>query len=212
MQALTMARAHKLILIDSDSRRRASATHFLSSKGIFVDPVEDVNEINDRWPGDGVLFVHDSDGAIKAIAASMLSSGVWLPIIAYSCASCTRKIVEALNDGAIDYIEWPLEIEIVQQVLETIQADVGNLRSFRHRQFVARNRIGKLTRREREVLDGVADGLSNRKIGEKLRISARTVEIHRANMLTKIGAKHTSEAIRVAIEASLESSSLALAA
>ena len=51
--------------------------------------------------------------------------------------------------------------------------------------------------------EGVADGLSNRLIGEKLRISPRTVEIHRANMLNKMGASHTSEAIRIAIEASL---------
>ena len=56
---------------------------------------------------------------------------------------------------------------------------------------------------EREVLAGVAGGLSNRLIGEKLSISPRTVEIHRANMLTKMGAHHTSEAIRIAIEASL---------
>jgi two-component system, LuxR family, response regulator FixJ len=46
--------------------------------------------------------------------------------------------------------------------------------------------------------------LSNRLIGEKLTISPRTVEIHRANMLTKMGASHTSEAIRIAIEAELE--------
>ncbi|MFP5396018.1 MAG: LuxR C-terminal-related transcriptional regulator [Alphaproteobacteria bacterium] len=61
----------------------------------------------------------------------------------------------------------------------------------------------RLTKREREVLAGVARGLSNRRIGEKLEISPCTVEIHRANMLTKMGAQHTSEAIRIAIEASL---------
>ena len=60
-----------------------------------------------------------------------------------------------------------------------------------------------LSRREREVLAGVAGGMSNRMIGEKLSISPRTVEIHRANMLTKMGANHTSEAIRIAIEAAL---------
>ena len=49
----------------------------------------------------------------------------------------------------------------------------------------------------------MAGGLSNRMIGEKLAISPRTVEIHRANMLTKMGANHTSEAIRIAIEAAL---------
>jgi DNA-binding NarL/FixJ family response regulator len=71
------------------------------------------------------------------------------------------------------------------------------------REAVARSRVERLTRREREVLAGVAGGLSNRLIGEKLNISPRTVEIHRANMLSKMGANHTSEAIRIAIEASL---------
>ncbi len=66
-----------------------------------------------------------------------------------------------------------------------------------------RSRLQRLTRREHEVLAGVAIGLSNRLIGEQLDISPRTVEIHRANMLTKIGSQHTSEAIRIAIEASL---------
>ena len=59
------------------------------------------------------------------------------------------------------------------------------------------------TGREREVLGGVANGLSNELIAKQLGISSRTVEIHRANMLDKIGANHTSDAIRLAIEASL---------
>ena len=71
------------------------------------------------------------------------------------------------------------------------------------REARARSRIQKLTNREREVLIGVAGGLSNRKIGEHLSISPRTVEIHRANMLDKMRANHTSDAIRLAIEAAL---------
>jgi two-component system response regulator FixJ len=68
---------------------------------------------------------------------------------------------------------------------------------------VARSRVERLTRREREVLAELAGGLSNRLIGEKLNIGPRTVETHRANMLNKMGANHTSEAIRIAIEAAL---------
>jgi len=71
------------------------------------------------------------------------------------------------------------------------------------RESIARSRVDRLTRREREVLCGVANGLSNRKIGDLLAISPRTVEIHRANMLARLGAHHTSEAIRIAIEASM---------
>ena len=87
--------------------------------------------------------------------------------------------------------------------LERLEDNAEGLGNARMREAVARGRIEKLTEREREVLDCVASGLSNRKIGEKLEISPRTVEIHRANMLNKLGANHTSEAIRIAIEAEL---------
>jgi FixJ family two-component response regulator len=73
----------------------------------------------------------------------------------------------------------------------------------RLREVMARARINRLTRREREVLGGVASGLSNRLVDERLSISPRKVEIHRANMLNKLGANHTSDAIRIAIEAAL---------
>ena len=58
-----------------------------------------------------------------------------------------------------------------------------------------------MSKREREVLLSVANGLSSQKIAEQLEISPRTVEIHRSNMLNKMGANNTSEAIRFAVEA-----------
>ena len=76
-------------------------------------------------------------------------------------------------------------------------------------QVLARGRRSRSKRgwnwRCREVLVGVASGMSNRLIGDKLCISPRTVEIHRANMLNKMGANHTSDAIRIAVEAALVS-------
>jgi two-component system response regulator FixJ len=88
-------------------------------------------------------------------------------------------------------------------MIGVVEQRAERLGGTKQREAVARSRIDRLTRREREVLHGVATGLSNRKIGESLAISPRTVEIHRANMLTKMGASHTSEAIRLAFEASL---------
>ena len=88
-------------------------------------------------------------------------------------------------------------------MLEAVDTNAARIGSLRLREARARSRVQKLTRRELEVLAGVAVGLSNRLIGEKLAISPRTVEIHRANMLNKMGAQHTSEAIRIAIEASV---------
>ena len=111
--------------------------------------------------------------------------------------------IPAVLAGAVDYLTWPCDAAQVIGALIGAESTGAALGSLKLREARARSRVQRLTRREREVLAGVAVGLSNRLIGEQLEISPRTVEIHRANMLTKMGAQHTSEAIRIAIEASL---------
>ena len=133
----------------------------------------------------------------------MTDHGEWLPVIAFSEAPETDHVVRAVLAGALDYIEWPCDTAKIMTAIELAESAAASIGNLRLREARARSRVQKLTRREREVLSGVADGLSNRLIGERLAISPRTVEIHRANMLTKMGANHTSEAIRIAIEASL---------
>ena len=73
----------------------------------------------------------------------------------------------------------------------------------RRRMIEARGRIENLSAREREVLDWLAQGSSNKTIARELDISPRTVEIHRANMMSKLGASHAAEAVRLRIEAGL---------
>jgi DNA-binding CsgD family transcriptional regulator len=67
----------------------------------------------------------------------------------------------------------------------------------------ARGRIASLSTREREVLHWLAEGSSNKNIARELDISPRTVEIHRANMMAKLGAKHAAEAVRLRIESDM---------
>ena len=67
--------------------------------------------------------------------------------------------------------------------------------------FFARNLLSNLSGREREVLEGLTNGGSNKDIARILSISPRTVEIHRANMMNKLGARHAAEAIRISLEA-----------
>ncbi|WP_374526885.1 response regulator transcription factor [Novosphingobium sp.] len=192
-----------LILVDSDFRRRAAISHFLSGTGIHVEPFEDLDELVMRWPRDGVILVHDHENVVTRIIERMTEAGHWLPIVTYSEAPCTNRVVQAVLAGAIDYLNWPFSETEVKQALVVAEESLDTMSSVRLREAMARSRVQKLTKREREVLVGVADGLSNRMIGERLAISPRTVEIHRANMLNKMGANHTSEAIRIAIEASL---------
>ena len=68
-------------------------------------------------------------------------------------------------------------------------------------QIKAEARLARLTTREREVLSGMADGLTNKEIGSKLEISPRTVEIHRTNALSKLGARNSTDAVRTWLEA-----------
>jgi len=149
------------------------------------------------------LLVHDSGDAISVLLEYMRDSGEWLPIVAFAEHPETRRIVEAVLEGAVDYLVWPFDNKDLAQSMTAANERTKTAAGQRLREAVARSRIERLTKREREVLAGVAGGLSNRLIGEKLKISPRTVEIHRANMLNKIGASHSSEAIRIAIEASL---------
>ncbi len=192
-----------IVLIDSNFRRRAAISHNLAGTDLHVEPFESVEEMTRRWPHGALLLVGDEDAMLHDLFAAMAESGRWLPVVAYAEEPSIPRVVRAVLAGALDYLDWPFgesEVRAALSVAEIGGSGIGNVKL---REAMARSRVQKLTRREREVLAGVADGLSNRRIGERLEISPRTVEIHRANMLNKMGASHTSEAIRIAIEASL---------
>ncbi len=192
-----------IVLIDNNFRRRAAISHNLSETSLHVEPFESVEEMSRRWPQGALMLVGDEDEVLHDLFAAMSESGHWLPVVAYAEEPSIPRVVRAVLAGALDYLDWPLGEAEVRQALAIAEIGGSGIGSAKLREAMARSRVQKLTRREREVLAGVADGLSNRRIGERLEISPRTVEIHRANMLNKMGASHTSEAIRIAIEASL---------
>ena len=198
-----MTQRNSLYLVDGDFRRRAAISHCLAGSDLHIEPFEDAAELCSRWPRDGMLLVHDSGNAISALLDHMGRHGDWLPIIAFAESPSIRRIVDAVLQGAVDYLVWPFEEAALAETVAVAEERARSVAGSKLREAVARSRVERLTKREREVLAGVAGGLSNRLIGEQLSISPRTVEIHRANMLSKMGANHTSEAIRIAIEAAL---------
>lgn len=198
-----MASVTHIILIDSNVRRRASISHSLGNIGIHVEPLESLEELAASWPRQGVIMLHDENARVKEAVRCMAKHGEWFPIIAFGEQPDANAVVNAIMDGAIDYIEWPVTPADLPVRIDQALTRAQTIGGVRHREALARARIERLSGREREVLGGMAKGLSNRMIGERLSISPRTVEIHRANMLAKLGASHTSEAIRVAIEASM---------
>lgn len=193
----------QILLIDGECRRRATISHSLESEAFHVEPFEEVSELPKALPRDGAILIHDEGDAIAKVVDHMTKTGAWLPIISFSEQSDIKKVVGALQVGASDYLVWPFSEGDIAGAVEASVKQIESVSGARLREAKARSRINRLTPREKEVLAGVADGLSNRLIGARLSISPRTVEIHRANMLGKMGANHTSEAIRIAIEASL---------
>lgn len=198
-----MERASSLILVENDMRLRAAISHAVFRCGLHVEPFESVAELAAAWPRGGVILIHDTPGTIDDLIDRMALNGEWFPIVAYSEHPDASLIVQAVLDGAIDYVAWPAPPAELAAAIDRAVRRATTLGNVKLREVMARARVERLTRREREVLGGVASGLSNRLIGQKLSISPRTVEIHRANMLNKLGAHHTSDAIRIAVEAAL---------
>ena len=191
--------------IDQDVKRRASITYFLNNHGIFAEPFETIDEFIRCWPKTGVVLVHDEDRAIASLMHEICSRHTWLPVVAFSENPEPSRIVDAVLDGAIGYATWPGCGDALINAIRNAGTRSGAAITAGSRKTMALSRIEKLSKREREILAGMVEGLSNRLIGKHLDISPRTVELHRANLLSKIGARHSAEAIRLAIEASLPS-------
>jgi FixJ family two-component response regulator len=191
----------KIFLIDGDMRRRASISHCLSQCNIHVDPYENVDELRGHMSEFGLVLVHDEGREIPKAIECMADAGNWLPLIGFSENPDPRAVAKAIHGGAIDYLAWPFTEEQVVSIISDAAVMAETIGERRNREYSARKRVDRLSKREREVLLSVANGLSSQKIAEELDISPRTVEIHRSNMLNKMGANNTSEAIRFAVEA-----------
>jgi two-component system response regulator FixJ len=110
--------------------------------------------------------------------------------------------VRAMKAGAVDFIEKPFDDERLFGAIEEALTMSG--RSTRNRETAeAAERIGTLSRRERQVVDALSAGRPNKVIAYELGISVRTVEVHRARMLERLGVRSLAEAIRLAVLATL---------
>lgn len=192
-----------LVLIDSDLRRRAAISHALAGLGIHAEPSESVDGIAAHRLGSNIVLIEDAGDNVVDLLDRMTEAATWSPVIALSEAPLPHRVVRAIREGAVDYLMWPCDAATIANAIAMTRESLSYLVSHKRREARARSRIGRLTPREREVLTCVALGQSNRLIGQLLAISPRTVEIHRASLLNKMGASRTAEAIRIAIEASL---------
>lgn len=198
-----MSTGNTINLVDPDYRRRARVAHMLASEGRHVEPYDGLGDLSKDMPVGGVWLVLDEENLVASVAEAAGSGDSPRAIIAYSCEPHLRRVVSSMLAGACDYLVWPLTGSDLLGAIEAAETTIRPRNAQSHRAAKARERIRRLTRREREILVSVAMGSTNREIGQALGISHRTVEIHRSNMLTKLEASNSPDAVRIAFDAGL---------
>lgn len=197
-----MSRDQVLHIITESSAERAEQARLGFELGYHAEIYSDVFEFERLIPDRGIIIARDDgEGTLAALFAALENAGRWLPVIATGCSPRPRRVVDAIKEGALDYISLPLAEGRLSAALRAIEQEAQPYCEARRRVVEARKRLTNLTPREREVLDWLAEGSSNKVIARELSISPRTVEIHRANMMAKLGASHSAEAVRVCLEA-----------
>jgi two-component system response regulator FixJ len=130
------------------------------------------------------------------------SSGHDLPVIVMTGHGDVALAVEAMKAGATDFIEKPFDDEVLLAAIRSALSRRAGDRERAARMAAVRQRIALLTERERQVMHGLVEGKPNKVIAYDLGISARTVEIYRANVMTKMQADSLSALVRMILQGS----------
>jgi two-component system, LuxR family, response regulator FixJ len=127
-----------------------------------------------------------------------------LPVIVMTAQGDIQVAVRAMKAGAVDFLEKPYS---EQALLDAIEAAFASGGAFARAEEIAdaTRRVDSLSPREREVLEGLIDGHSNKVIAHQLGLSVRTIEVHRARMMDRLGMRQLAEALRLGIMARLGS-------
>ncbi|KHK90556.1 hypothetical protein LK12_14520 [Novosphingobium malaysiense] len=198
-----MEQYRTIAVIESNYQNRAKVTNALFSGGYHAEPYEEIEEFISASRDGYVVLINDDGNSIDKLLDLMHRNAMWFPIIPYSETASLDSIVSAMLKGAIGYIDRLPDLESVANVINSNQPERAKLVETGRMRANARAKMVLLTKREREVLQCMSEGMSNKVIGMQLGISPRTVEIHRANMIAKLETDSTNEALRLAAYAEI---------
>lgn len=122
-----------------------------------------------------------------------------IPTIVITGHGDVPMAVEAMKAGALDFLEKPFEDDVIINAVARAVEALNKRPGLRDDVEVIRSRLSQLSERESQVMNGVIAGQSNKTIAFNLDISPRTVEVHRANVMTKMNCKSLPELVRVAL-------------
>lgn len=204
-----MAEPNRVVhLVDDDDAIRRAASFMLRTSGFVVKTyssgIEFLNQVKAAASGCVLLDVRMPEMDGLEVQTRLRQDNVLLPVVVMTGHGDVTMAVQAMKAGAIDFIEKPFERATLLGALGEAFARLDQAGRGYARAEEASARLAALTPREIDVLKGLVRGHPNKTIAYDLAISPRTVEIHRANLMTKLDVASLSEALRIAFAAGLD--------
>jgi two-component system response regulator FixJ len=193
--------AEAIYIVDDDPAVRDALSVVFNLEGFDVETFSDgdtfIQSASRTQPACVILDVHMPGRSGIDILKTLNAEHYPAPIFIISGQGDIPMAVEAIRNGAFDFIEKPFTAE---KVVERINQGIKTVKQ-RNSDQLQMTFAGAdlLTRREREVLQEITDGSSNKEVGRKLGISPRTVEVHRARIMEKLGARNAADLVRIVL-------------
>lgn len=194
-------------VIDDDDAARDGLEFLIDCAGIKVRSYESAVQFLDAVPtmerGCIVTDVRMPEMSGVELIGRLKTLGVTDPVIVITGHADVPMAIQAMKQGVSDFIEKPFGDDAILGAIRTALARENGRREASAEADRVKARIETLSQREREVLDGLVEGHANKVIAFDLDISARTVEVYRANLMAKMHARSLSELVRMVTVARL---------
>jgi len=195
-----------VFIVDDDAAIRSSLSLLMKSAGHAALTFESAQPFlatyRDTQPGCLLLDVRMPGLSGPDLQRALNARQSTVPVIFMSGHADVPMAVEAMRCGAFDFVQKPFrDQELLERVERALKADGARRMRLQVRQ-AARGQLQALSPREREVMDRVTTGESNKIIAYRLGISQRTVEIHRARVMDKLDARSVADLVHMSAAAS----------
>lgn len=201
--------SQNVYVVDDDQDVRASISFMLGTAGLsprpFADGEDFLAEVPHLAPGCILLDVRMPRVDGFHVMAELEKLHIDWPIIVMTGHGEVPVAVRAMKLGAIDFIEKPFSETLLMASLDRAFHLLKDRGGKAESKRMAKERVAQLTPREREVLQGLVSGFSNKLLARHLDISLRTVEMHRANMMDRLQVGSLAEALTLAVQAEVPS-------
>lgn len=199
-QGKQAADATIFVVDDDDGMRRALGT-LLGTVGyrtvLFALPSEFLASFKADEPGCLILDIRMPEMSGLEVQQQLNRAGAILPVIFITGHGDVPMAVQAMKEGAFQFIQKPFrDQELLDHINHALQLDSDNRKDLALRAVVKR-RLETLTPREKQVMDSVVEGEANKVMAIDLGLSERTVEIHRAKVMEKMGARSVAHLVKM---------------